>query len=130
MTNCKASEQVKHTELSAGGVRKQSPLPFSLSLSFSRSHSTTLSFCPLLTLSLSLSPPSLSLRLCLRAYRSNTLKHSSLYEALLPVLSPMLLFILSTLWVALSPNDILQQQPRVFFLMVGTAFANVTVSNT
>ncbi|KAG5277162.1 hypothetical protein AALO_G00114260 [Alosa alosa] len=47
-------------------------------------------------------------------------------QALLPFLSPLLLFILSTLWVALSPNDILQQQPRIFFLMVGTAFANVT----
>lgn len=62
----------------------------------------------------------------LKAYRSNTLKHSSLYEAMLPFLSPLLLFLLSTLWVTLSPNDILQLQPRIFFLMVGTAFANVT----
>lgn len=61
-----------------------------------------------------------------RSYRSNTLKHSSVYEALLPFLSPLLLFTLSSLWVALSPNDILQLQPRIFYLMVGTAFANVT----
>lgn len=40
----------------------------------------------------------------------------------------MILFVLSTLWVCLSPNDIIQQQPRIFYLMVGTAFANVTVS--
>lgn len=63
-----------------------------------------------------------------RAYRSNTLKHSSVYEALLPFFSPVLLFILATLWVILSPSDILELQPRVFYLMVGTAFSNVTVS--
>ncbi|KAG7460800.1 hypothetical protein MATL_G00202730 [Megalops atlanticus] len=61
-----------------------------------------------------------------KAYRSNTLKHSSLYESFLPFLSPVLLFILSTLWVWLSPINIIQLQPRVFYLMVGTAFANVT----
>uniref|UniRef100_A0A3B3SRN2 Ethanolaminephosphotransferase 1 n=1 Tax=Paramormyrops kingsleyae TaxID=1676925 RepID=A0A3B3SRN2_9TELE len=61
-----------------------------------------------------------------KAYRSNSLKHSSLYEAFLPFLSPVILFLLSTLWVCLSPNDIIQQQPRIFYLMVGTAFANVT----
>ena len=62
-----------------------------------------------------------------RAYRSNTLKHSNLYEAFLPFLSPVLLFILSTSWVVYSPSNILELQPRIFYLMVGTAFANVTV---
>jgi len=64
----------------------------------------------------------------LRAYRKNTLKHSSVYEALLPFFSPVLLFVLSTLWISLSPSDILKQQPRIFYLMVGTAFSNITVS--
>ncbi|KAK2824971.1 hypothetical protein Q7C36_018898 [Tachysurus vachellii] len=61
-----------------------------------------------------------------KAYRSNTLKHSSAYEAFLPFFSPILLFILATLWVFLSPSNVLELQPRLFFLMVGTAFANVT----
>uniref|UniRef100_A0A673ZS05 Ethanolaminephosphotransferase 1 n=1 Tax=Salmo trutta TaxID=8032 RepID=A0A673ZS05_SALTR len=60
------------------------------------------------------------------ASRSNTLKHSSMYEAFLPFLSPVLLFLLSSVWVIFSPSNILHQQPRVFYLMVGTAFANVT----
>ncbi|KAI4894368.1 hypothetical protein NFI96_022187, partial [Prochilodus magdalenae] len=68
----------------------------------------------------------MSLYNVLKAYRNNTLKHSSMYEALLPFFSPILLFILSTLWVHLSPTDVLEQQPRIFYLMVGTAFANVT----
>uniref|UniRef100_A0A4W5JP80 Ethanolaminephosphotransferase 1 n=1 Tax=Hucho hucho TaxID=62062 RepID=A0A4W5JP80_9TELE len=49
-----------------------------------------------------------------------------MYEAFLPFLSPVLLFLLSSVWVVFSPSDILLQQPRVFYLMVGTAFANVT----
>ncbi|XP_060793602.1 ethanolaminephosphotransferase 1 isoform X2 [Neoarius graeffei] len=61
-----------------------------------------------------------------KAYRSNTLKHSSVYEALLPFFSPTILFILSTLWVIRSPSNILELQPRIFCMMVGTAFANVT----
>uniref|UniRef100_A0A3P9JEV6 Ethanolaminephosphotransferase 1 n=3 Tax=Oryzias latipes TaxID=8090 RepID=A0A3P9JEV6_ORYLA len=62
----------------------------------------------------------------LKAHRSNTLKHSSLYESFLPFLSPVLLFGLSTTWVVFSPSNILELQPRIFYLMVGTAFANVT----
>ncbi|XP_026055714.1 ethanolaminephosphotransferase 1 isoform X2 [Carassius auratus] len=61
-----------------------------------------------------------------KAYRNNTLKHSSVYEALLPFFSPVLLFVLSTLWISLSPTDIIEKQPRIFYLMVGTAFSNVT----
>lgn len=68
----------------------------------------------------------MSLYNVLKAHRSKTLKHSSAYEAFLPFLSPVLLFLLATLWVVLSPADILLLQPRVFYLMVGTAFANVT----
>lgn len=72
----------------------------------------------------------LTLSLCyyFRAYRNNTLKHSSVYEALLPFFSPVLLFVLSTLWISLSPTGIIEKQPRIFYLMVGTAFSNVTVS--
>lgn len=68
----------------------------------------------------------MSLYNVLKGHRGHTLKHSSLYEAFLPFLSPVLLFVLSTVWVVFSPSDILELQPRVFFLMVGTAFANVT----
>ncbi|XP_032398400.1 ethanolaminephosphotransferase 1 isoform X2 [Etheostoma spectabile] len=68
----------------------------------------------------------MSLYNVLKGYRGNTLKHSSLYEAFLPFLSPVLLFVLSTTWVVFSPSNILELQPRIFYLMVGTAFANVT----
>ncbi|XP_051826190.1 ethanolaminephosphotransferase 1-like [Antechinus flavipes] len=59
------------------------------------------------------------------AYQKKTLKKDSLYEALLPLVSPTLLFFLLTVWVALSPCDILIKQPRLFLFMVGVAFSSV-----
>uniref|UniRef100_A0A8C0D6H4 Ethanolaminephosphotransferase 1 n=1 Tax=Balaenoptera musculus TaxID=9771 RepID=A0A8C0D6H4_BALMU len=50
----------------------------------------------------------------------------SIYEAMVPFFSPCLLFILSTAWILRSPSYILELHPRVFYLMVGTAFANIT----
>lgn len=62
-----------------------------------------------------------------RSYKNNTLKHNSVYEVLVPFFSPCLLFVLSTAWILRSPSDILERHPRVFYFMVGTAFANSTV---
>ncbi|NWW39743.1 EPT1 Ethanolaminephosphotransferase, partial [Panurus biarmicus] len=62
-----------------------------------------------------------------KAYKNNTLKHHSVYEILLPLVSPVLLFLLCTTWIFLSPTDILEVQPRLFYFMVGTAFANISV---
>lgn len=68
--------------------------------------------------------------LCLpfRAYKNNTLKHNSVYEITLPLVSPVLLFLLCTTWIFMSPMDILEVHPRLFYFMVGTAFANISVS--
>ncbi|KAG9468511.1 hypothetical protein GDO78_022565, partial [Eleutherodactylus coqui] len=61
-----------------------------------------------------------------KGYRNNTLKHTTLYESMLPLISPVLLFILSTLWIFASPSQILETHPRLFYFMVGTTFANIT----
>uniref|UniRef100_A0A2K6FSY7 Selenoprotein I n=1 Tax=Propithecus coquereli TaxID=379532 RepID=A0A2K6FSY7_PROCO len=60
------------------------------------------------------------------SYTNNTLKHNSVYEAMVPFFSPCLLFILSTAWILWLPSDILEIHLRVFYFMVGTAFANIT----
>uniref|UniRef100_A0A8C3MRW2 Ethanolaminephosphotransferase 1 n=1 Tax=Geospiza parvula TaxID=87175 RepID=A0A8C3MRW2_GEOPR len=62
---------------------------------------------------------------CPNQYKSKTLKNDSLYEGLLPLVSPLLLFVLLTVWVVLSPSNILAKQPRLFLWMVGVAFSNV-----
>uniref|UniRef100_A0A8D0FQG0 Ethanolaminephosphotransferase 1 n=1 Tax=Strix occidentalis caurina TaxID=311401 RepID=A0A8D0FQG0_STROC len=59
------------------------------------------------------------------SHLKKTLKNDSLYEGLLPLVSPLLLFILLTVWVVLSPGNILAKQPRLFLWMVGVAFSNV-----
>uniref|UniRef100_A0A8C3FW78 Ethanolaminephosphotransferase 1 n=2 Tax=Chrysemys picta bellii TaxID=8478 RepID=A0A8C3FW78_CHRPI len=61
-----------------------------------------------------------------KAYKSNTLKHRSVYEIMLPFFSPALLFILCMTWIFMSPSDILEVHPRLFYFMVGTAFANIS----
>ncbi|XP_028927594.1 ethanolaminephosphotransferase 1 isoform X1 [Ornithorhynchus anatinus] len=61
-----------------------------------------------------------------KAYRNKTLKYSSVYETMLPFVSPCLLFTLSTTWIFLSPSNILETHPRLFYFMVGTLFANIT----
>ncbi|XP_061109673.1 ethanolaminephosphotransferase 1-like isoform X2 [Conger conger] len=60
------------------------------------------------------------------AHRRGTLLRNSLYEGLLPLLSPSLLFILLTIWVMTSPSDIVTHNPRIFCWMTGVAFSNVT----
>ncbi|XP_048364358.1 ethanolaminephosphotransferase 1-like [Sphaerodactylus townsendi] len=60
------------------------------------------------------------------AYGNKTLLKDSLYEGLLPLLSPMLLFTLLTIWAFLSPCEILVKQTRMFLWMVGVVFSNVT----
>uniref|UniRef100_A0A8C5T7Z2 Ethanolaminephosphotransferase 1 n=1 Tax=Malurus cyaneus samueli TaxID=2593467 RepID=A0A8C5T7Z2_9PASS len=59
------------------------------------------------------------------SHLKKTLKNDSLYEGLLPLVSPLLLFVLLTVWVVLSPSNILAKQPRLFLWMVGVAFSNV-----
>ncbi|KAM9307644.1 ethanolaminephosphotransferase 1-like [Gastrophryne carolinensis] len=59
-------------------------------------------------------------------YREKTLLKNSAYEALLPLFSPSLLFMLLTIWAVLSPCNILEKQPRLFLWMVGVLFSNVT----
>ncbi|XP_062986766.1 ethanolaminephosphotransferase 1-like isoform X2 [Elgaria multicarinata webbii] len=60
-----------------------------------------------------------------KAYRNKTLLKDSLYEGLLPLISPVLLFILLTYWVIHSPCKILDKQTRLFLWMVGVMFSNL-----
>ncbi|XP_075440603.1 ethanolaminephosphotransferase 1-like isoform X1 [Ascaphus truei] len=60
------------------------------------------------------------------AHRQKTLLKASLYEGLLPLVSPSLLFALLTVWVIFSPCGIMEKQPRLFLWMVGVTFSNVT----
>jgi ethanolaminephosphotransferase len=50
-----------------------------------------------------------------------------LVEAFRPLYPVMGLFVISTLWVVFSPNDIMQYDPRMFIMVTGTIFSNISV---
>ncbi|KYO26147.1 ethanolaminephosphotransferase 1 [Alligator mississippiensis] len=62
-----------------------------------------------------------------KAYLKKTLKRDSFYDGCVPLVSPILLFTLISIWVTLSPCDILAKQTRMFFWMLGVTFSNILV---
>ncbi len=46
-------------------------------------------------------------------------------EMMRPLYSSIFLMIVTSLWMFLSPSDILELQPRMFFYMVGTVFSHI-----
>lgn len=62
-----------------------------------------------------------------RARVSKTDRGFSLFEGLLPLLSFFLMIFLFYTWAILSPANILEIQPRLFFTATGIVFSNVTV---
>lgn len=64
------------------------------------------------------------------AYQANTLKQKSFGEALRPFVPLGVLICITVGWSIYSPNHVLDAQPRLFFLMTGTIFSNIAVSNS
>ncbi|CAF5148099.1 unnamed protein product, partial [Rotaria sp. Silwood1] len=59
------------------------------------------------------------------SYRNGKGYNRSFYEALRPLISTAILFISSTWWALASPHMVLQKQPRIFLMAVGTTFSNI-----
>ena len=49
------------------------------------------------------------------------------WEATRPLVNLVVFFIISTVWAIDSPNDLLNNQPRLFMYVIGTVFANINV---
>lgn len=60
-----------------------------------------------------------------RGYKARTLRHYSWWEGTRPLVAPTLFFAMTTWWVLASPVGILEAQPRVVFVMIGTLFSNI-----
>lgn len=63
-----------------------------------------------------------------RGFHNRTLRHYSWWEGTRPLVSPSLFFAMTSVWVLWSPTSILETQPRIMFIMIGTLFANIAVS--
>lgn len=64
-----------------------------------------------------------------RSYRDKTGHMRPFFEAAKPLYPLISLFVISTSWAYFSPNNILEYDPRVFFMITGTIFSNVSVSS-
>lgn len=50
-------------------------------------------------------------------------------EAIRPLFPFVWLFMLTLTWCWYSPNDIIHLKPRILFILFGTVFSNISVSN-
>ncbi|XP_037090756.1 ethanolaminephosphotransferase 1-like [Pollicipes pollicipes] len=60
-----------------------------------------------------------------KSYRDGTGKGRSLGSSLLPLLSPAILLVITSLWVAFSPCDIINTDLRLFSFTIGAVFSNI-----
>lgn len=62
------------------------------------------------------------------SYAQRTGRLLSAWEALRPMWPFVTYFVLLLVWPFLSPNDIMERDPRAMFMLSGTIFSNVSVS--
>lgn len=62
------------------------------------------------------------------SYKNKTGKMRSFYESIRPLIPFVSMFIITTVWVIFSRNDILAKESRLMFLLFGTIFSNISVS--
>lgn len=60
--------------------------------------------------------------------RSPNSRYTTFFDVMRPFVSLTLLFTMSVLWAYQSSNDIITQDPRVYYFTVGTIFSNISVS--
>lgn len=62
-----------------------------------------------------------------RSYRKRTGKMRPFIEAIRPLIPFVSLFIITTIWVLFSKNSIANKEPRLYLLLLGTIFSNISV---
>jgi len=60
------------------------------------------------------------------AYRSGSGKQDTLIEAMRPMITYTVGFFICVYWARFSPNDVLGQDARAYFLLSGTLYANMS----
>lgn len=65
-----------------------------------------------------------------RSYRDKTGKNLSILEGSRPLLPLTVFVLLCMVWVKMSPTNVLEKDPRIFFMMSGAIFSNICVSIT
>ncbi|XP_014230507.1 ethanolaminephosphotransferase 1-like [Trichogramma pretiosum] len=60
-----------------------------------------------------------------KSYRDKTGKMKTFPEAIRPLIPLALLFVIATPWVVYSPSKIIERDPRIIYMAVGTIFSNI-----
>ncbi|XP_073949011.1 ethanolaminephosphotransferase 1-like [Choristoneura fumiferana] len=60
-----------------------------------------------------------------KSYRDGTGKLRPFCEATRPLMPLLAFFLLSSAWAVYSPADVIDRQPRVFYILTGTIFSNI-----
>ncbi|XP_015191146.1 PREDICTED: ethanolaminephosphotransferase 1-like [Polistes dominula] len=60
-----------------------------------------------------------------KSYRDRTGKMRTFPEAIRPLVPLVMLFMISTLWILFSQQDILEKDPRIIYFAIGTIFSNI-----
>lgn len=63
-----------------------------------------------------------------KSYKNKTGKMRPILEAIRPLMPFTALFIITSLWVLLSQNNIVSLEPRLLFILFGTVFSNICVN--
>ncbi|PAV85511.1 hypothetical protein WR25_09877 [Diploscapter pachys] len=58
--------------------------------------------------------------------RCTNLKQPNLYEGCRPAIPVSILFAVSIFWVLFSPTKVIERDPRMFYMAMGTVFSNIT----
>jgi len=61
-----------------------------------------------------------------KSYRDGTCRHKSPIEGLRPLTPVFILLLICSLWLSISPSDIMEVAPRAFYMFTGTVFSNIT----
>ncbi|KAF7393022.1 hypothetical protein HZH68_010016 [Vespula germanica] len=60
-----------------------------------------------------------------KSYRDKTGKMRTFPEAIRPLVPLVLLFMISTLWILFSQQNVLEKDPRIIYFAIGTTFSNI-----
>lgn len=62
------------------------------------------------------------------SYKNRTGKMRPFIEAIRPLIPFVSMFVITSVWVLFSQNNICYLEPRMLFLLFGTVFSNISVS--
>lgn len=65
-----------------------------------------------------------------QSYKNKTGHMRPFSEAVRPLVPLVLCYLVTYLWIMVSPSNVVDRDPRALFFLMGTIFSNISVSRT